>query len=432
LSHAEIVITVLNGNNSFLLCFIIFISALDAILIGINSNVTICLELLVTAAVSNYSEDQSWKSQGVEIHVFSLKDNLVQELPLSGTANDFPDELTYCCEEMYQVSLVSKENKKYIFTSGYYNWPGEGLWFDDFTYSFYEVTDSGVNCIDSIRVCNGEIYDLLKESDSGTSKYLQVYDAWTDTSSESYFLQIKGYFDKYGVDSSWLKPYYDNLVFDVNDYGNTTYSSKTDNLFKPISEMTQDVSTITTISGSEELTSTLGTQTYSITDYTNIRAVLGTESAVGVENAPLAVQPRIQVVPNAEVESDVLHVREVWDTYQKSIKNSEFVKTELDAGVVAYYNGSDIAMIEVTAGYGAFSYARIYTYENGKLIFAFFYNDSEENRLYIQADQLYRWRYTLGSNDPVNYDNTADNAAYLSWEKTAVEEGNRLLLLANG
>jgi len=43
------------------------------------------LELLVTAAVSNYSEDQSWKRQGVEIHVFRLEDNLVQELPLSGT-----------------------------------------------------------------------------------------------------------------------------------------------------------------------------------------------------------------------------------------------------------------------------------------------------------------------------------------------------------
>lgn len=390
------------------------------------------LELLVTAAVSNYSEDQSWKSQGVEIHVFSLKDNLVQELPLSGTANDLPDELTHCCEEMYQVSIVNKENKKYIFISGYNNWPGEGLWYDDFSYSFYEVTDKGVNCLDSISVYNGAIYDLLKESDSGTSKYLQVYDAWTDTSNENYFSQIKGYFDKYGVDSSWLESYYDNLVFNSDDYGNTTSSTQMDNLYKPISEMAQDVSTITTITGIEKLSPAPSTQTYSITDYTNIRAVLGTESAVGEENKPLAAQPRIQVVPNAEVENEVLHVREVWNTYQKRIKNSEFVKTELDAGVIAYSNGSEIVTIEVAAGYAASSYARTYTYENGKLIFAFFYNDSEENRLYIQADQLYRWRYTLGSNDPVNYDNTADNAAYLSWEIMAVEEGNQLLLLANG
>lgn len=161
-------------------------------------------------------------------------------------------------------------------------------------------------------------------------------------------------------------------------------------------------------------------------------AGLGIESTVGEYTNTTTVEPRIQAVPNSEVETQVLHVREVWNAYRTSIEDKSFARIDIEQGVYAYSNGSEIVTIEADAGYNNSAYARIYTYENGKLIFAFFYNDNEENRLYIKSDQLYRWGYTLGSSDPVNYDNTSDYDLFLNWESTAIEEGNRLLILANG
>ena len=388
------------------------------------------LEMLMTNAGTSTEADQQY--QGVGIHIYALQDGAVYEIPFLRPENSYPDELTYNLEEYYQVSIVDNGQDRYIFISNYRNWPGEGLWFDDFEYSFYQVTDEGAKCLDYIQVDNGIISDLLVKTGAVTPVYKEVYNAWADSSAENLFSKIKEYFDKYGVDGSWLKPYYDNLGFFADEYGNITSSTAIENLVRPISEMALNINTVTSVYGTEELFATNGTQTYTITDYTNIRAELGMDSAVGKQNLPLPEQSRTQAVANSDIETEVLHVREIWNTCRANIESGVYTKTDLGDGVIAYSDGSYIVTIEAPAGYGGSEYARIYTYENGVLIFAFFSKDSEEDRLYIKSNQLYRWRYTVGSNDPINRDNNADNELFLLWERIAIEEGNRLLLLANG
>ena len=237
------------------------------------------LELLMTnATTTNDQEDHQY--QGVGIHIYALQDDEVYEIPFQRPENSYPDELTYNLSEYYQVSIVHNGESRYVFLSNYRFLPGEGLWVDDFEYSFYQVTDEGAKCVDSIRVNNGIISDLLVKTGSDSPVFKEVYSVWTDSSAENLFSKIKEYFDKYGVDSSWLKPYYDDLFF----YEDKISSNSIENLITPISEMTQNVISVTTVFGTEQLFSESGTQKYTITDYTNIRTELGMDSAVGKQD----------------------------------------------------------------------------------------------------------------------------------------------------
>lgn len=151
------------------------------------------------------------------------------------------------------------------------------------------------------------------------------------------------------------------------------------------------------------------------------------EQTTAPAETSLPVSARIQVVPDSEVENEVLHVREIWNTYRTNIEAGSYSVSTTSEGIVTYSDGSNVVMIEVPQSIEGSLYAKIYTYENGKLIFAFFYNDSEENRLYIKSGQLFRWAYTLGSNDPIVYDNTFDNEVFIEFEGTATAQGDRLL-----
>ena len=245
------------------------------------------LELLMTnAAATSGQKDHQY--QGVGIHIYALEKGTVYEIPFLWPESSCPDELTYSLDEYYQVSIVHNGENRYIFISGFRTLPSGGVKIDEFNYSFYQVTDKGAKCLDSIQICNGNIYDLLVMTDSVTQEYKEVCNAWTDFSAKKLFSKIKEYFDKYGVDSFWLKPYYDDMSFypDAND--NRTSSSAIENLVKPISEKAQNVECITTVYGTEYLNSGLGTQRYSIKDYTDIRTELGMDSAVGKQNQPPA------------------------------------------------------------------------------------------------------------------------------------------------
>ncbi len=245
------------------------------------------LELLMTNAADT-SGKKGHQYQGVGIHIYALKKGTVYEIPFLWPESSCPDELTYSLDEYYQVSIIHKEENRYIFISGFRTLPDEGVKVDEFNYSFYQVTDEGAKCLDSIQICNGSIDDLLVMTDSVTQEYKEVYNAWTNLSAYKLFSKIREYFDKYGVDSSWLKPYYDDLKFYTDAYDNRTSSTAIENLVRPIAEKAQNVECITTVYGTEYLNSGLGTQRYSIKDYTDIRTELGMDSAVGKQNQPLA------------------------------------------------------------------------------------------------------------------------------------------------
>jgi hypothetical protein len=126
-----------------------------------------------------------------------------------------------------------------------------------------------------------------------------------------------------------------------------------------------------------------------------------------------------------DVEGEVLRIRELWTADRLSIEAGEYAATTLDSGVTAYSDNGELKMIEVVAGTYGIEFLRIYQYENGQLIFAY-YESGEQDRLYFLDSWLFRWRYTDSNGEVVNHDNEPENNWFIEWERRARDEAARL------
>lgn len=82
----------------------------------------------------------------------------------------------------------------------------------------------------------------------------------------------------------------------------------------------------------------------------------------------------------------------------------------------------EIVSIEVSSGYNAIGYYRIYYYdENGKIYFAFVFDKKKENRLYFKDNILIRY---IDENGDI-YD-LYENLETCSWFELVLSESHEL------
>ena len=96
----------------------------------------------------------------------------------------------------------------------------------------------------------------------------------------------------------------------------------------------------------------------------------------------------------------------------------EEIDSEIEWIRACYYTpGSDDTRRELTKGENGWDYARDYRYHNGKLIFAFVFDGSEEHRLYFKDDRMIR--YIDENHTTFDYPATEP---YTSWEQKVLSE----------
>jgi len=145
-------------------------------------------------------------------------------------------------------------------------------------------------------------------------------------------------------------------------------------------------------------------------------------------NNTLAGVSPVQRVYVGDAEGEVLRIRELWTADRQAIEAGAYEARSPVAGVAAYSSGGVLRMIEVQAGANGGGPSRIYQYENGQLIFAFF-EDVTQERLYFKDGWLFRWRHTDVAGTAVNYDNDPGVHGYLEWEQRAQSEADALKVL---
>ena len=131
----------------------------------------------------------------------------------------------------------------------------------------------------------------------------------------------------------------------------------------------------------------------------------------------------ILVMSEAQIEDEILRIREIWTKDRNAISNGTYQKKDIAVGITAFFDGNELKMIEIK-NIDTISTQRIYQFENGHLIFAFIEGASAE-RLYYKNGTMFRWRHTPDSsrNDFTDYDMRHDLSDYLYWQNFALEEG---------
>jgi hypothetical protein len=134
-------------------------------------------------------------------------------------------------------------------------------------------------------------------------------------------------------------------------------------------------------------------------------------------------QERVSV---ADVEAEVSRIRAIWTAVREAQAAGAYATTPLDGGAAtAYSEGGQLLLAELARGTYGLDYLRIYEYENGQLIFAYF-EGADQNRMYYKDGWLFRWRHTDAAGNVENHDNAPSEPDFLNWESRAWEEGNKL------
>jgi hypothetical protein len=125
----------------------------------------------------------------------------------------------------------------------------------------------------------------------------------------------------------------------------------------------------------------------------------------------------------SDVEAEVSRIRSIWTADREAIAAGSYEVRSLGNGVTGYYENGVLQNVEVARGTNGLDYLRIFQYDNGTLIFAY-YEGVDQNRLYFINDYLFRWRFTSAGGDEVNHDNEPTSQQFLDWERLALTEGN--------
>lgn len=122
-----------------------------------------------------------------------------------------------------------------------------------------------------------------------------------------------------------------------------------------------------------------------------------------------------------DVEKGALHIQEVCVYVTEN--QSSMTATQLSNGAVWYEDEeSGYAKMEVSAGGGDMTnYSRFYFYEDGKLIFAFYFRGPLEQQFYFTNEVMFRWIDENGTTRDLAY----DHSSWRTWETEVKRVGVR-------
>lgn len=130
-----------------------------------------------------------------------------------------------------------------------------------------------------------------------------------------------------------------------------------------------------------------------------------------------------------DVESQVLAIREEYNSVVKNINNGDYSKKVTNNGISVYTDGVSIKAIVVPKKSSGNEYSKFYYYnDDGELFFAY-YEAEDANRFYFSEEKMVRWRYSQSASnaqDAVNHD-LEENSEYDNWEKSVLQDGYHYL-----
>lgn len=89
-----------------------------------------------------------------------------------------------------------------------------------------------------------------------------------------------------------------------------------------------------------------------------------------------------------DLEAEIAQIKEQYYAAQDRLDNMEIVS---EGDITVYIEDGNVCKIVVAKGTGGIDYAREYSFENGRLYFAFVYDGGSERRFYFVDDMLVRY-----------------------------------------
>lgn len=136
-----------------------------------------------------------------------------------------------------------------------------------------------------------------------------------------------------------------------------------------------------------------------------------------------------QVLADDEIEAEVLRIRAIFTEQMEKCSNQLYERVPMLDGYVAWFEDGVLRTITTSPDVTSENYERIFTYENGKLIFAYFVDDGNQSRLYYKDDNLFRWSYPETTQIQ---DNNFSNPDFVANGLYGINVGYELYNLATG
>lgn len=136
-----------------------------------------------------------------------------------------------------------------------------------------------------------------------------------------------------------------------------------------------------------------------------------------------------QVLADDEIEAEVLRIRAIFTEQMEKCSNQLYERVPMLDGYVAWFEDGVLRTITTSSDVTSENYERIFTYENGKLIFAYFVDDGNQSRLYYKDDNLFRWSYPETTQIQ---DNNFSNPDFVANGLYGINVGYELYNLATG
>ena len=95
------------------------------------------------------------------------------------------------------------------------------------------------------------------------------------------------------------------------------------------------------------------------------------------------------VIPNDEVENEISYIREIFNDEMEKASAGSYSEVELDNGMIAWYEGEELRVVQTNAETTTAAYEKIFNYYQDKLIFVYVKDQGMEHRLYYKDDNLF-------------------------------------------
>lgn len=153
----------------------------------------------------------------------------------------------------------------------------------------------------------------------------------------------------------------------------------------------------------------------------------GAEQSASAEASYHLFSARVEA---SQVENMVQEVRASWTRDREAIEAGRYEKNT-ENGLAAYWNGGELVMVEIPAGYEKSPYSKTFEYENGKLIFAYYAGEGQEYRLYFRDDSLFRLNMRVNGVETIK-DAAYEDEEFYQWHQNGLFEGQAAYLDAGG
>lgn len=146
---------------------------------------------------------------------------------------------------------------------------------------------------------------------------------------------------------------------------------------------------------------------------TTEKAAKKTEAAEQPEKS--ADSDKEAILKKVNVESEVLQIRKIYNEIQDNVSSYKKIKTDRGTCYVNSKKGYQKGVLPPK--YGS-SWNREYYFEDGKLIFAFYYSGQKEERFYFYDEVMFRWI----DDEKVTHDKSTGYYGWSDWERRILKE----------